>query len=117
MIRRKIKELSYSCFRKLQKLHESPKFFPLSQTSNRIIPCKINDLFHSCFRKLETLPESPTCDIKQLLDEAEFDMKNYADRGGCYRRSQRLSWITPSEIWIILHIIRKPDSIIVLLFI
>ena len=38
-------------------------------------------------------------------------MKNYGDRGGSYRR------ITPSEISIILHMIRKPNSIIVLLFI
>ena len=37
-------------------------------------------------------------------------IKNYGNRGGCYR-------ITPSEISIILHMIRKPNSIIVLLFI
>ena len=36
-------------------------------------------------------------------------MKNYGDRGGCL--------ITPSEISIILHMIRKPNSIIVFLFI
>ncbi len=24
------------------------------------------------------------CTIRQLLDEAKYDMKNYADRGGCY---------------------------------
>ena len=40
-------------------------------------------------------------------------MNNYRDRGGCYQ----LQRITPSEISIILHIIRKPNSIIVLLFI
>ena len=34
-------------------------------------------------------------------------MKNYADQGG---------WITPSEICRIIHILRKPNSIIVLLF-
>ena len=45
------------------------------------------------------------------MNEAEYLMKNYGDRGGCYRR------ITPSEISIILHMIRKPNSIIVLLFI
>ena len=44
------------------------------------------------------------------MNEAEYLMKNYGDRGGCYR-------ITPSEIFIILHMIRKPNSIIVLLFI
>ena len=41
-----------------------------------------------------------------LLDEAEYDMKNYADRG-----------VTPSKICIILQIIRKPNSIVVLSFI
>ena len=41
-----------------------------------------------------------------------YDMKNYADLGGC-----RLRRIIPSEVCIILHIIRKPNSIIVLLFI
>ena len=45
-----------------------------------------------------------------LMNEAEYLMKNYGDRGGCYR-------ITPSEISIILQMIRKPNSIIVLLFI
>ena len=39
-------------------------------------------------------------------------MKNYGDRGGCYRPR----WITASEISIILHMIRKPNSVIVLLF-
>jgi len=42
------------------------------------------------------------------MNEAEYLMKNYGDRGG---------WITPSEISIILHMIQKPNSIIVLLFI
>ena len=41
------------------------------------------------------------------MNEAEYLMKNYGDRGG-----------SPSEISIILHMIRKkPNSIIVLLFI
>ena len=44
------------------------------------------------------------------MNEAKQDMKNYADRGGCYRPR----WITPSEICIIL---RKPNSLIALLFI
>ena len=39
-------------------------------------------------------------------------MKNSADQGGCYPR-----WITLSEICRILHILRKPNSIIALLFI
>ena len=42
------------------------------------------------------------------MNEAEYLMKNYGLRP---RR------ITPSEISIILHMIRKPNSIIVLLFI
>ena len=37
-------------------------------------------------------------------------MKSYGDQVGCYG-------ITPSEISIILHMIQKPNSIIVLLFI
>ena len=44
--------------------------------------------------------------------EAEYLMKNYGDRGGCWPRR-----IIPSEISIILHMIRQPNVIIVLLFI
>ena len=51
------------------------------------------------------------------MNEAEYLMKNYGDRGGCYPSGRRPRWITPSEISIILHMIRKPNSIIVLLFI
>ena len=40
-------------------------------------------------------------------------MTNYSDRGGWYRTR----WITPSEICIILHILRKPNSIIALLYV
>ena len=47
------------------------------------------------------------------MNEAEYLLKNYGDRVGCYRPR----WITPSEISIILHMIRKLNSIIVLLFI
>ena len=47
------------------------------------------------------------------MNEAEYLMKNYGHRGGCYRPRR----ITPSEIYTILHMIRKPNSIIVLLFI
>ena len=43
------------------------------------------------------------------MNEAEYLMENYGDREECL--------ITPSEISIILHMIRKPNSIIVLLFI
>ena len=52
-------------------------------------------------------------DLWQLMNEAEYLMKNHGDRGGCYP-SRR---ITPSEISIILHMTRKPNLIIVLLFI
>ena len=44
-------------------------------------------------------------------------MKNYADLGGVIRRSRRLRRMTPFKICIILHIIRKPNLIIVLLFV
>ena len=46
------------------------------------------------------------------MNEAEYLMKNYGDLGGCWPRQ-----ITPSEISIILHMIRKPNSIMVFLFI
>ena len=42
-------------------------------------------------------------------------MKNYADRGGCYPPKPKAE--ADNEICIILHIIRKPNSIIALLFI
>ena len=40
-------------------------------------------------------------------------VKNYGDQGGCFRLRQ----ITPSKICTILQIVRKPNAIIVLLFI
>ena len=49
------------------------------------------------------------------MNEAEYLMKNYGDRGGCY--PSRPSRITPSEISLIFYMIRKPNSITVLLFI
>ena len=45
------------------------------------------------------------------MNEVEYLNQNYGDQGGCYRP------ITPFEISIILHMIRKRNSIIVLLFI
>ena len=48
------------------------------------------------------------------MNEAEYLMKNYGDRGGVIRRGRRPGWITPSEISIIIHKIRKPNSIIVI---
>ena len=50
------------------------------------------------------------------MNEAEYLMKNYGDRGGG-RRGRRPRRITPFEISIILHMIQKPNSITVLLFI
>ena len=47
------------------------------------------------------------------MNEAEYLIKNYGDRGECYRPRR----ITSSEISIILYMIRKPNSITVLLFI
>ena len=47
------------------------------------------------------------------MNETEYLMKNYGDRGQCYRPQR----ITPSEISIILHKIRRPNLRIVLLFI
>ena len=46
-------------------------------------------------------------------------MKNYGDRReeGVIRRGRRPRRVTPSDISKILHMIRKPNSIIVLLFI
>ena len=46
--------------------------------------------------------------IKQLLDEVEHDIMNYQNRGLCYHRH---------EVLIIHDIMRKPNSIIVLLYI
>ena len=50
--------------------------------------------------------------IQQLLNEAEYHLKNYGDRGMCFRPRQ----LTPSGISIILQMIRKPNSKIVVLF-
>ena len=47
------------------------------------------------------------------MNEAEYLENNYGDRRGCYPDEAD----KPSEISIILHMVRKPNSIIVLLFI
>ena len=44
-------------------------------------------------------------------------MKNSAGRGGCYPPRPKVQVAKPSEICRILHIPRKPNSIIALLFI
>ena len=51
------------------------------------------------------------------MNEAEYLMKDYGGEEGVIRRGRRPRRITASENSIILHMIRKPDSIIVLLFI
>ena len=52
--------------------------------------------------------------MKQLLNEAEYDMRNYAGE----ENEENVTYlITVSKICILLHIIRNPNSIIVLLFI
>ena len=60
-----------------------------------IQPKTVNSLFFKCVNK-------------QLLDEVEHDIMNYQNRGLCYHRH---------EVLIIHDIMRKPNSIIVLLHI
>ena len=50
--------------------------------------------------------------IKQLLDEVEHDIMNYQNRGLCYLPDN-----TDTRFMIIHEIMRKPNSIIVLLYI
>ena len=54
--------------------------------------------------------------IKQLLDEVEHDIINYQNRGLCYRH-EVLIMCYRHEVLIIHDIMRKPNSIIVLLYI
>ena len=53
--------------------------------------------------------------VIQLMNEAKYLMKNLAIEESVIRRGRRARRITPSEISIILHMIRNPNSIIVLL--
>ena len=55
--------------------------------------------------------------LNNIMNEAEYLMKIMEIEEGVIRRGRRPRRITPSEISIILHMIRKPNSIIVLLFI
>ena len=57
-----------------------------------------------------------TC-IKQLLDEDEHDIMNYQNRGLCYLPKPKAEADTRHEVLIIYDIMRKPNSIIVLLYI
>ena len=49
------------------------------------------------------------------MKEAEQDIKQIEE--GVIHQGRRPRWITPSEICLILHILRKPNSLIALLFI
>ena len=49
--------------------------------------------------------------FQQCLNKAEYDVKNYADRGGGYYPS------TDTESAVFLFAVRKPNSVIVFLFI
>ena len=48
---------------------------------------------------------------------ARIILKLHGDRGGCNPPRLKAGWMTASEIYLIHNIIRKPNSIIVLLFI
>ena len=49
--------------------------------------------------------------FQQCLNKAEYDVKNYADRGGGYYPS------TDTESAVFLFAVRKPNSVIAFLFI
>ena len=51
------------------------------------------------------------------MNEVEWDMKNLQIKEGVIHRGRRPRWRRPSEICRILHILRKPNSIIASLFI
>ena len=55
--------------------------------------------------------------IKQLLDEVEHDIKNYQTRGLCYLPKPKAEADNRHVVLIIHDIMRKPNSIIVLLYI
>ena len=56
--------------------------------------------------------------IKQLLDEVEHDIKNYQNRGLCYLLKPRAEADdTDTRVLLIHDIMRKTNSIIVLLYI
>ena len=54
---------------------------------------------------------------KQLLDEVEHDIMNYQNRGLCYLPKPKVEADNRHEVLIIHDIMRKPNSIIVLLYI
>ena len=54
--------------------------------------------------------------IKQLLDEVEHDIMNYQNRGLCYLPKPKTEADNRHEVLIIHDIMRKPNSIIVLLY-
>ena len=54
---------------------------------------------------------------KQLLAEVEHDIMNYQNRGLCYLPKPKAEADNTREVLIIHDIMRKPNSIIVLLYI
>ena len=54
---------------------------------------------------------------KQLLDEVEHDIMNYQNGGLCYLPKPKAEADNTHEVLIIHDIMRKPNSIIVLLYI
>ena len=67
--------------------------------------------------KLGNISHSLQSYIKQLLDEVEHDIMNYQNRGLCYLRKSKAEADNRHEVLIIRDIMRKPNSIIVLLYI
>ena len=57
------------------------------------------------------------CLPDQLLDEVEHDIMNYENRGLCYLPKPKAEADNRHEVLIIHDIMRKPNSIIVLLYI
>ena len=76
---------------------------------NKPIRFKLSPIFcfHLCFSVKSTGQIA-------LLNEAEWDVKNDADRGGCHPPELGIQprWITSSEIYIILQLIRKPNYVL-----
>ena len=63
----------------------------------------------------KTMSDPWVPDIKQLLDEVEHDIMNYQNRGLCYMPKPKPE--ADNTDTIIHDIMRKPNSIIVLLYI
>ena len=63
-------------------------------------------------------PSNPQAYNKQLLDEVEHDILNYQNRGLCYLPKPKAEADNTDTRFLIIHdIMRKPNSIIILLYI